>query len=62
VRLAHTIRGATVTETVVEWTRDYVSQREAFGQTIADFQNTQFKLAELYAEAGVGRVFTDKCL
>src|SRR5690606_33900960 len=26
---------------------DYVHQREAFGQKIADFQNTQFKLAEM---------------
>ena len=61
-RLAQTIRSATVTETVIEWTAEYVAQREAFGQTIADFQNTQFKLAELKAEAVVGRVFTDKCI
>ncbi len=61
-RLAQTIRSATVTETVIEWTTEYVLQREAFGQTIADFQNTQFKLAELKAEAVVGRVFTDKCI
>jgi len=61
-RLAQAIRSATVTETVIEWTLEYTSQREAFGQTIADFQNTQFKLAELKAEAVVGRVFTDKCI
>ncbi|WP_286696045.1 acyl-CoA dehydrogenase family protein [Spongiibacter sp. UBA1325] len=61
-RLAQAIRSATVTETVIEWTKEYVSQREAFGKTIADFQNTQFKLAELHAEAVVGRVFTDKCI
>lgn len=61
-RLAQAIRSATVTETVIEWTKEYVAQREAFGKTIADFQNTQFKLAELHAEAVVGRVFTDKCI
>jgi len=61
-RLAQTIRSATVTETVIEWTLEYTSQRKAFGQTILDFQNTQFKLAELKAEAVVGRVFTDKCI
>jgi len=61
-RLAQAIRSATVTETVIEWTLEYTTQREAFGQTIADFQNTQFKLAELKAEAVVGRVFTDKCI
>jgi acyl-CoA dehydrogenase len=61
-RLAQAIRSAAVTETVIEWTLEYTSQREAFGQTIADFQNTQFKLAELKAESVVARVYTDKCI
>ncbi len=61
-RLAQAIRSATVTETVIDWTVEYTSQREAFGQTIADFQNTQFKLAELKTEATVARVYTDKCI
>ena len=61
-RLAQAIRSATVVETVIEWTVDYTSQRHAFGQTIGDFQNTQFKLAELKTEAVIARVFTDKCI
>ena len=61
-RLAQAIRSATVVETVIEYTVDYTAQREAFGQTIADFQNTQFKLAELKTEATIARVFTDKCI
>ncbi|HEX5804891.1 MAG TPA: acyl-CoA dehydrogenase family protein [Macromonas sp.] len=61
-RLAQTIRSAAVAEEVIEYTADYVAQREAFGKTIADFQNTQFKLAELKTEATIGRVFTDKCI
>ena len=61
-RLAQAIRSATVAETVIEWTLEYTTEREAFGQTIADFQNTQFKLAELKAEAVLGRVYTDKCI
>jgi acyl-CoA dehydrogenase len=61
-RLAQAIRSAIVTETVIEWTVDYTSERRAFGQTLADFQNTQFKLAELQAEATVARVYTDKCI
>lgn len=61
-RLAQAIRSAMVTETVIEWTVDYTAQRKAFGQTIADFQNTQFVLADLKAKATVGRVFTDKCI
>jgi len=61
-RLAQAIRSATVAEAVVEYTAAYVIGREAFGTTIADFQNTQFKLAELHTEATIGRVFTDKCI
>jgi acyl-CoA dehydrogenase len=61
-RLAQAIRSATVAETVLEWTVEYVSQRKAFGKTLADFQNTQFKLAELKTEATIGRVFTDQCI
>jgi acyl-CoA dehydrogenase len=61
-RLAQAIRSALVTETIIEWTVDYTSQRKAFGKTIADFQNTQFKLAELQTEATLARVFTDKCI
>jgi alkylation response protein AidB-like acyl-CoA dehydrogenase len=61
-RLAQAIRSTLVTETVIEWTVDYTSQRKAFGKTIADFQNTQFKLAELQTEATLARVFTDKCI
>lgn len=61
-RLAQAIRSALVTETIIAWTVDYTSQRKAFGKTIADFQNTQFKLAELETEATVARVFTDRCI
>ncbi len=61
-RLAQAIRSATVAETAIEWTVDYTSQRKAFGKTIADFQNTQFKLAELKTEAVVGRQFVDRCI
>ena len=61
-RLAQTIRSAVVAETVIDWTVEYTAGRKAFGKTIGDFQNTQFKLAELKTEAVVGRVFTDKCI
>ena len=33
-----------------------------FGQKLADFQNTQFKLADLKTKATVARVFTDRCI
>ncbi len=38
----------------------YVKERKAFGRRIADFQNTQFKLAELSTEVEIGQVFVDR--
>lgn len=61
-RLAQAIRSATVSEHLIDITVDYTANRKAFGGTIADFQNTQFKLAELRTEAVIGRVFTDECI
>jgi alkylation response protein AidB-like acyl-CoA dehydrogenase len=61
-RLAQAIRSATVTETMIEWTVDYTAERKAFGQSLADFQNTQFVLADLKARSVVARVFTDRCI
>ncbi|NMF96419.1 acyl-CoA dehydrogenase family protein [Aromatoleum toluolicum] len=61
-RLAQAIRSAAVAEEVIGYTVEYTADRKAFGKTIADFQNTQFKLAELKTEAVLGRVFTDRCI
>jgi alkylation response protein AidB-like acyl-CoA dehydrogenase len=61
-RLAQAIRSATVTETVLDWTVEYTAERSVFGQKLANFQNTQFKLADLKTKAAVARVFTDKCI
>lgn len=61
-RLAQAIRSATVTEVMIEWTVDYTAERQAFGQSIGDFQNTQFVLADLKARSVMARVFTDKCI
>jgi len=40
----------------------YVKERRAFGQPLARFQNTQFKLAELASEVEIGQVFIDRLL
>ncbi len=40
----------------------YVKERRAFGQPIARFQNTQFRLAELWSEVQVGQAFVDRLL
>ena len=49
-------------ESIVRVTADYVKQRQAFGRTILDFQNTKFTLAECKTEAFIGRVFLDHCI
>jgi acyl-CoA dehydrogenase len=36
---------------------DHVRQRKAFGQHVIDFQNTQFKFAEMKTDIEVGRAF-----
>ncbi|MNP14685.1 Acyl-CoA dehydrogenase [compost metagenome] len=61
-RLTQAVRSAVVVETVIDYTIAYATERKMFGQTLADFQNTQFKLAEMKTEAVVARVFVDHCL
>jgi acyl-CoA dehydrogenase len=43
-------------------TIEYVKQRRAFGQAIAAFQNTQFKLAELATQVEIGQTFVDRLI
>ena len=43
-------------------TLDYVRERKAFGQSVADFQNTRFKLAEVATITKVARSFIDDCI
>ncbi|QDZ00273.1 acyl-CoA dehydrogenase [Nitratireductor mangrovi] len=49
-------------ERALALTIDYVKERSAFGRKVIDFQNTQFKLAELKTEATIGRVFYNNCV
>ena len=49
-------------EKALALTIDYVKQRKAFGKQVIDFQNTQFKLAELKTEVTIGRVFYNDCV
>jgi acyl-CoA dehydrogenase len=49
-------------EGAYEATLDYVRQRNAFGQPVAEFQNTKFKLAEIATTIKVARTFLDRCV
>ena len=61
-RLGIAINGLAMAESAFEHTLDYVKERKAFGQRVADFQNTQFKLAELRTKLDVARAYVDRCL
>ena len=61
-RLVQAIRGVSSSEAALQWTKEYAVDRKMFGQTLADFQNTRFKLAGLTAEVLAQRVFVDRCI
>ncbi|HMB59535.1 MAG TPA: acyl-CoA dehydrogenase family protein [Xanthomonadales bacterium] len=46
----------------LDLTLDYVKQRKISGQTVFDFQNTKFVLAEVRTDIAVGEAFLDSCL
>jgi acyl-CoA dehydrogenase len=61
-RLVQAVRSCIVAEVTIEQTVEYTANRKAFGKSISDFQNTQFKLAELHAATVAARVFVDHCI
>ncbi|MGB1702328.1 MAG: acyl-CoA dehydrogenase family protein [Cycloclasticus sp.] len=61
-RLSVAITGIAAAESILQQTIEYTKERKAFGQPIADFQNTQFKLAEMDTQLTAARVFVDRCL
>ncbi len=49
-------------EAAFDLTMEYVQERKAFGQPIADFQVTRFKLADMRTEMDVAQAFVDRCV
>jgi len=60
-RLIIALQGTAVIERAFAVTSDYVKERKAFGKALLEFQNTQFKLAEVKTKATVARVFVNHC-
>jgi acyl-CoA dehydrogenase len=54
--------GTAACENAIEKTVAYVKERQVFGQSLASYQNTRFKLAELQTQVQIARVFVDKCI
>jgi acyl-CoA dehydrogenase len=61
-RLQIAIGAVASMQAAIDQTIAYVNQRQVFGQALAGYQNTRWKLAELQTEAQVARVFVDKCI
>jgi len=61
-RLTIALGGVAAMEGAYAETVRYTKERQAFGQKIADFQNTRFKLAEVATQVHVARVFVDRCI
>ena len=61
-RLLIAVPAAASIERALELTLEYTRARKVFGQPIADFQNSQFKLAEVATIAHVVRSFVNDCI
>ena len=61
-RLVTAVGALTSARRCLDDTVAYALERRAFGQPIAGFQNTQFKLAEMATEVEVGQAFVDRVL
>ena len=61
-RLSIAIAAVAASKAALGWTLAYTKERKAFGQPIASFQNSRFKLAEVKTEVEIGQTFVDRCL
>jgi alkylation response protein AidB-like acyl-CoA dehydrogenase len=61
-RLSIAASAVSAAEVAIEWTLEYVRERQAFGQPIGSFQASRFTLAELRTETEIGRAFIDRCV
>ncbi len=61
-RIQIAARSLAAAELAFDLTLEFVKTRKAFGQRIFDYQNTQFKLAEMKTDLTVGRDFLNACI
>ncbi|MGV8058007.1 MAG: acyl-CoA dehydrogenase family protein [Smithellaceae bacterium] len=47
---------------ILGMTKEYISTRKVFGQPIAEYQNTRFKMAEMFTTAEMCQVFVDRLI
>jgi acyl-CoA dehydrogenase len=61
-RLMISVGAIAAIERALDLTIHYAKERKAFGQTLMEFQNARFKLAQAKTEAQIGRVYVDNCV
>lgn len=61
-RLISAVTAAANARKAFDVTRDYVMQRQVFGQPLSEQQNTQFRMAEMDAEIDLAQVYIDHCV
>ncbi|MFT4259397.1 acyl-CoA dehydrogenase family protein [Microbacterium sp.] len=61
-RLSIGVAAAAAAEAATKWTIAYTKDREAFGERIADFQNTRFRLADMVTTTEVMWAYIDRAL
>ena len=61
-RLIIAILSVAGAQAALRHTLEYTRSRKVFGQAVASFQNSRFKLAEMKAQIEIGQVFVDRCL
>lgn len=59
-RLIVSLAALSLAEFTLKTTIEYVKSRPAFGKTVADFQNSRFKLAEMAAKLEQARIYCDQ--
>src|SRR5690606_36348475 len=48
-------------EGMLQWTIEYTTERKVFNGTVAQLQNTRFKLAEMQTQIAVNKAFVEYC-
>jgi acyl-CoA dehydrogenase len=61
-RLIAAVGFVAAAEAAFQVTMDYVNERKVFGKTVAEYQNTRFKMAEMRTAIDVAQTFIDQCV
>ena len=61
-RLSIAVSAVASAQAALDWTVEYVKERQAFGQTIGSFQHSRFTLAEIKTEVELATAFCDKAV